>query len=124
MLDTVVTWGTLGLSAGATAYALFHAWPAGTREQPGCLRSDEDNFAWALMSGVSCLPLFNSMVRVLLRWGVAPGSTTRPQAGCMHVCMRSSAVAVTVCACFCGPALPCTHAHTHAHTHTHTHTAL
>lgn len=89
MLDTLITWGAVGASATAVAYALFYTWPCasgGGSHLPGTrttvsvsssLQVPEDNFTWAIMGGLSCIPLFNSMVRRV-------GVVARTQCACMH----------------------------------------
>ena len=67
MLDTVVTWGAVAASVGATAYAVFYDWQRSKQQQQqqpdGAVLGTEDNFTWAVMGGVSFIPLFNYMVR-------------------------------------------------------------
>lgn len=70
MLDTVVTWGAVAASIGATVYAVFYDWQRGRQaRKQQCEAAQADpmidpsgNFTWAVMGGVSFMPLFNYMV--------------------------------------------------------------
>lgn len=72
MLDTVITWGALAAGVGATVYAVFYDWHGGTQhkqrqqqQQSTALLGPGDNFSWAVMGGVSFIPLFNYLVSLL-----------------------------------------------------------
>jgi len=69
MLDTVITWGALAASIGATVYAVFYDWHGGIQhkrqqqqQQSTALLGPDDNFSWAVMGVVSFIPLFNYLV--------------------------------------------------------------
>lgn len=70
VLDTLVTYGAVSLSLGATAYTVFHdrrRATASRSEKPAVAALPEDNSTWAVMGVVSCIPLFNSMVSRVCR---------------------------------------------------------
>jgi hypothetical protein len=64
-LDTVLTYGALGVSVAAALFAILP-----DAERPvspvESRRDDQDNFRWGLMGFISAFPLFNWLVRVLL----------------------------------------------------------
>lgn len=63
LLDTVVTFGALSLSVGATIYTIFSYQPSRSGPKPAALTHADDNFTWGVMGAVSCIPLFNYTVR-------------------------------------------------------------
>lgn len=63
VLDTLITYGALSLSVGATVYTVFYNWPRRRADkQAVSLTQPADNFTWGVMGAVSAFPLFNYMV--------------------------------------------------------------
>jgi hypothetical protein len=63
LLDTVVTFGALSLSVGATIYTIFNYQPTKSGPKAAALTHPDDNFTWGVMGAVSCIPLFNYTVK-------------------------------------------------------------
>eukprot|EP00775_Hariotina_reticulata_P009360 gene9360-9523_t len=76
IMDNFVTYGALSASVCAAAYAIYYKWPrnSGPAKLVEPVQSP-DNFAWALMGAVSCLPLFNSTAWIL---GALQSDNPRP----------------------------------------------
>eukprot|EP00878_Enallax_costatus_P009197 GHUV01009615.1.p1 GENE.GHUV01009615.1~~GHUV01009615.1.p1 ORF type:complete len:265 (+),score=68.25 GHUV01009615.1:154-948(+) len=78
VLDTVVPYGAVSLSLGATLYTVFYnrrSAAAKLPEKPAVAALPDDNFTWAVMGVVSCIPLFNFMAWVL---GALQSDNPRP----------------------------------------------
>lgn len=75
LLDTVVTYGVLSLSVGATIYTIFNYQPSKSGPKTASLTHPDDNFTWGVMGAVSCIPLFNYTAWVL---GALQSETPRP----------------------------------------------
>lgn len=75
LLDTVVTFGALSLSVGATIYTIFSYQPSRSGPKPAALTHADDNFTWGVMGAVSCIPLFNYTAWVL---GALQSEAPRP----------------------------------------------